>query len=173
MRACKNNKTVQKYHWRKLPQLRFLSRQKFCHVSCRDKSILVAKKKKKKKSLSRQKKKKKKKKKIVAIKKFFRDKSIVATNILLSRQKTCFVATKIILGASPTNNTKDPKSSRILYIKGACVGLGGGGESEVGVGGGNTNSLNSSPQCTYHSLYGYNNGTQTSASLRLPHFPSS
>ena len=44
---------------------------------------------------------------------------------------------------------------------------GGGG------GGGETNSLHNSEQCTYQSLYGYVNGTQTSASVGVLDLPSS
>ena len=36
--------------------------------------------------------------------KFYCDKGFVTASILLSRQKTCFVATKMILGAAPAND---------------------------------------------------------------------
>ena len=70
-------------HWRKLPQISFLSQQtRDCrdnhvfvttkHFFCRDKSMLVATKR------------------FVATK-------VASTSILLSRQKTCFVSTKLCL----------------------------------------------------------------------------
>ena len=43
-------------------------------------------------------------KSFVATKTFCRDKRFVAASTLLSRQKTCFVATKIILVAAPAND---------------------------------------------------------------------
>ena len=81
------------YHWRELPQVPFFSPQK--HVLVATKQSFVATKV----CLSRQ---NVWRYKIIFVENF----SFVATkarSILLSRQKTCFVATKMILvAASPT-----------------------------------------------------------------------
>ena len=71
--------TVVEYHGRELPQVSFLTRQKFCL----DKHVFVATKH------------------VVCVRQQF-------CRIVLSRQQTCFVATKMILVAAPANHTKNP-----------------------------------------------------------------
>ena len=74
------------YHWRELPQLSFLSRQKFC----RDKHVL-----------SRQ-------KYFVATKIFRRDKGFVATSILLPRQtRDCRDKSKLVFEATKNYFCRD------------------------------------------------------------------
>ena len=73
------------------------------HVFCRDKSILVATNT----CLSSQ--------NILTR----HDKSFVAASILLSRQQTCFVATKIILVASPANDRKGSATESEVWC--VCV----------------------------------------------------
>ena len=74
-----------------------LLRQKFCHdwhtfITAKDPFVMT-------KVLSRQ-------NLCLSQQNFCHDKNVfVATSILLSRQKTCFVATKIILVATPANDT--------------------------------------------------------------------
>ena len=111
-------------HWWELPQVSFLSRQKFCHnkpvfvttkhVFCRDKSVLVATKL----CLSWQNLCRDKHTFVMTKDVFCPDKLFyvgfffsmtkVVTSILLSWQKTCFIATKMVLEAAPANNTQHP-----------------------------------------------------------------
>ena len=101
------------YHWRELPQVSFLSQQntsfvatKACSNICCDKHNFVTTNT----CLSQP---------IFVITKVVsqtqccHDKSCVTAGILLSHQKTCFVATKMILVATPSNDRPSLKVPRI------------------------------------------------------------
>ena len=96
-RALKTKQKKLLYHWRDLPQVSFLSRQNglLCLVAI---SVLVATK-----VLSRQTRfllflrQKFYPNKNICSRQFCHDKSFVAASLLLSRQKTCFVATNTCL----------------------------------------------------------------------------
>ena len=94
------------FHWRELPQVYFLSQQKYCrdkHLFCRDKGMLAA-----------------------TI--FFcrdttflvinicRDKTFLTTSILLSRQKTCFVMTNMFVTTKQSLLRQNFCRDQILFV---------------------------------------------------------
>ena len=88
------------YHWRELPQVTFLLRQKFC----RDKDVFIVT------NMSQH--------NFVATKHVFsHDKGMLVATKLLSQQNIfvtikCFVATKIILVAAPANDILNPLTAK-------------------------------------------------------------